>query len=92
MMAYTGRLCLPLRGTLFRLQVCGKVRISLVKVYESGERTFVILVYKKAQKDLRMHFMAVKKSIKRSGLRFIHVLKKVHLQQLKGMQSSKLGM
>ena len=72
--------------------MCGKVRISLVEVQGSRVRTFVISVYKKAQKDLQMHFMAVKKSIKRSGLRFIHILKKVHLQQLKGMQSSKLGM
>jgi len=71
--------------------VCGKVRISLVKVYER-EGTFVILVCKKAQKYLQMHFMAVKKSIKRSGLRFIHIPKKVHLQELKGMQSSKQGM
>ena len=31
-------------------------------------------------------------SRKRSGLRFIHVIKKVHLQQLKGMQSSKQDM
>ena len=72
--------------------MCGKVRISLVEVQESRVRTFVISVYKKAQKDLQMHFMAVKKSIKRSGLRFIHILQKVHLQQSKGMQSSKLGM
>ena len=72
--------------------MCGKVRISLVEVQESRVRTFVISVYKKAQKDLQMHFMAVKKSIKRSGLRFIHISKKMHLQQLKGMQSSKLGM
>ena len=30
-----------------------------------------------------MHFMAVKKSIKRSGLRYMYILKKVHLQELK---------
>ena len=72
--------------------MCGKVRISLVKVYKSGVRTFVILVYKKAQKVLQMHFMAVIKSIKRSGLRFILIIKKVHLQEVRGMQSSKLGM
>ena len=39
-----------------------------------------------------MHVVEMKNSRKRSGLRFIHVIKKVHLQQLKGMQSSKLGM
>ena len=39
-----------------------------------------------------MHFMAVIKSIKRSGLRFILIIKKVHLQEVRGMQSSKLGM
>ena len=72
--------------------MCGKVRISLVKVYESGVRTFVTLVYKKAQKVLQMHFIAVIKLIKRSGLRYMYILKKVHLQELKGMQSSKLGM
>ena len=72
------------------LQVLGKVRVSLVEVYESSR--LVILVYKKAQKDSQMHFMAVKKSIKRSGLRYMYILKKVHLQELKGMQSSKLGM
>ena len=38
-----------------------------------------------------MHFMVVKKSIKRSGLRFIHISKKVHLQELKGKQSLKLS-
>ena len=38
-----------------------------------------------------MHFMAVKKSRKRFGLVInIHILKTVHLQQLKGMQSSKV--
>ena len=72
--------------------MCGKVRISLVEVQGSQVRTFVISVYKKAQKDLQMHFMAVKKSIKRSGLRYMYILKKVHLQELKGMRSSKLGM
>ena len=41
------------------------------------------MVYKKAQKDSQMHFMAVKKSIKRSGLRYMYILKKVHLQELK---------
>ena len=71
--------------------MCGKVRISLEEVYERVG-TSVILVCKKAQKDLQMHFMAVKKPIKRSGLRFVHILKKVHLQQLEGMQRSKLGM
>ena len=39
-----------------------------------------------------MHFMAVKKSRKRSGFLVILILKKAHLQQLKGMQSSMLGM
>ena len=39
-----------------------------------------------------MHFMAVKKSIKRYGLRYMYISKKVHLQELKGMQGSKLGM
>ena len=38
-----------------------------------------------------MHFMVVKKSIKRSGLRFIRISKKVHLQELKGKQSLKLS-
>ena len=38
-----------------------------------------------------MHFMAVKKSRKRFGLVInIHILKKVHIQQLRGMQISKL--
>ena len=36
--------------------------------------------------------MAVKKSRKRSGLGFIHILERPHLLQFKGMQSGKLGM
>ena len=36
--------------------------------------------------------MAVKKSRKRSGLTFIHILKTLNLQQLKEMESCKLGM
>ena len=72
--------------------MCGKVRISLVEVYESGVGTSVTLVCKKTQKVLQIIFMAVKKSIKRSGLRYMYILKKVHLQELKGMQGSKLGM
>ena len=39
----------------------GKVRISLVKVYESGVRTSVTLVCKKAQKVLQMHFYGYEK-------------------------------
>ena len=38
-----------------------------------------------------MNFMAVKKSGKRSVFLFIHIWRTVHLQQLKGMQSFKLG-
>ena len=36
--------------------------------------------------------MAVRKSRKHADLRFIHILKRVYLQQLNGTQSSKLGM
>ena len=36
--------------------------------------------------------MAVKRSRKRLCLRFINILKKVHLQQLKGIQSFKLSL
>ena len=41
--------------------MCGKVRISLVEVYESGVGTSVTLVCKKAQKVLHMHFYGYKK-------------------------------
>ena len=38
---------------------------------------------------LRDAYLAVKRSTKRSGLQVIHILKRVHLQQLKRMQTSK---
>ena len=45
----------------------------------------------KRPKRANMHFMAVKKLTRRSGFVIYLLLKTVHLQQLKGMQSSKLG-
>ena len=66
-----------------------RVGISLVEVYE---RNSLILVCNKAQKDYQWILWLWLKFRKCSGLRFIHILKPLHLQQLKGMQSFKLGM
>ena len=56
----------PERGILFRLQVCERVGILLVEVYERIVKS-VISVYKKAQNSKQIHFMVVKQSRKRSG-------------------------
>ena len=63
----------------------------LLKIWKS--RKTVISVGKKAQKALQMHYSGCEKSwVNGFVLWFIHVLKTVYVQQLKGMQSSKLGM
>ena len=77
----------PERGTFLRLQVYERVRILVVNVWERAAQS-VISVGKKARKGKQMHFIAVKKSRKRSG--FV-IFKTVHLRQLKGMHSSKQG-
>ena len=59
-MAYKGSLC-PKGGTSFRLQVNERVGISLVEVYEPVAKP-VISVWK----GLQLHFVARKKSRKRS--------------------------
>ena len=88
-MAYVGRPH-PKRAPFFRLQVYERVGILLVKVYERVRKS-AISVCKKGQKGLQMHFMAVKRSEKVLGFWFVHTFKTVHLQELKGMQSSKRG-
>ena len=65
MMAYEVRLC-P-KGVRFPVQVCKRVGISLVKVYERIGK-IVILVCKQVEKELIDAFMAVKKSGKLPGL------------------------
>ena len=62
-MAYTGRL------QVFETE---RVVILLVDVYE---RVGTLLCDKKAQKDLQMHFLIVKKSRKRSGFVFYSYFK-----------------
>jgi len=56
-----------------------------------GSRNLSFLSVKRP-KRANMHFRAVKKLTKPSGFVIYVLLKTVHLQQLKGMQSSKLGM
>lgn len=60
-MAYKGSLCPKLWGTSFRLQVNERVGIWLVEVYEPVAKS-VISVWK----GLQVHFVARKKSRKRS--------------------------
>ena len=74
----------------FRLQVHERVEISLVEDYKRVGKT-VISVCQKAQKGQQMHFMAVKV---RETFRFCDLfkLKKVHLLQLQGIQSSTIVM
>lgn len=57
-----------------------RVRISLVEVCE------------KVEKSGRGAFCGCEEVEKTLCLRFIHILKKVHLQQLKGIQSFKLSL
>ena len=65
------------------------VPLSLVGVYERVGKS-VILVCKKAQKGQQKDFMAVKKSRKRTGVRFYQILKTVHSRQLKGSKVQNL--
>ena len=65
------------------------VPLSLVGVYERVGKS-VILVCKKAQKGQQKDFMAVKKSRKRTGVRFYQILKTVHSRQLKGCKVQNL--
>ena len=76
--------------TFFRLQVYQRVGTRW-SIWPSIGKS-VISVGKKGSKGLTDAFYGWKKSRKRSGLGFIHILKTVHLRQLKGMQSSKIGM
>ena len=48
----------PERGTFIRLQVYERVEILLVEVFKRGGKS-VILVSERAQKDLRMNFLAL---------------------------------
>ena len=75
--------------TFFRLQVYQRVG-TCWSIWPSIGKS-VISVGKKSSKGLTDAFYGWKKSRKRSGLGFIHILKTVHLQQLKGTRSSKLG-
>ena len=61
----------------------------IVEAYERVQKS-VISVSKSDQRGLQMHFWPVIKYIK-LVLWFTYMLKKVHLQQFEGMQSSKLG-
>ena len=72
---------------LVRLLVYERVGVLLIEVFE---RVGKILVSKKAQYGKQIHFMAKKKSRKRPGFVIFPFFKTVYLQQLKGMQSSKL--
>ena len=63
------------------------VGILLVNVSERVGKS-VISVGKKARTGKQMHFIAVKKSRKRSDC---VIFKTAHLRQLKGMHSSKQG-
>ena len=66
-----------------------KGRGLIVEAYERVKKS-VISVSKNDQRGLQMHFWPVIKYIK-LVLWFTYMLKKVHLQQFEGMQSSKLG-
>ena len=88
--AYTGRLHLKGVPFLGLTEVYKRVEISLVEVYERVGKS-VISVCKNAKTGWQMHFRAVKESTKLCDL-FIFKINTIHLQQLKGMQSSKLGL
>ena len=58
--------------------MCGKVRISLVEV-KKAEYGLMLFGLLKSPKGLADAFYGCEKVDKRSCLRFIHILKKVHL-------------
>ena len=81
----------PQRGTFFGLQVNEILGISLVEVYECVGK-YAILSVKRLKRANRCILMRWKSWENVLVLWFIHdILKKVHLQLLKGMQSSILG-
>ena len=81
----------PQRGTFFSLQVNEILGISLVEVYECVGK-YAILSVKRLKRANRCILMQWKSWENVLVLWFIHdILKKVHLQLLKGMQSSILG-
>ena len=80
----------PEKSTLFRLQVYERVEILQVEVYERIGKS-VISICKVQMVNRSWHFMAVKKTRKGCDLVCIHNLKIKYLQQLKGIQSSKVG-
>ena len=66
--------------------------ISLVKVYKKSKET-VMSVWKRPKRANRYtSWLTVKKSRKRFLVWFVYVWETVHLQKLKRMQRSKLGM
>ena len=66
--------------------------ISLVEVYKKSKET-VISVWKRPKRANRyILWLTVKKSRKRFLVLFVYVWETVHLQKLKRMQRSKLGM
>ena len=66
--------------------------ISLVKVYKKSKET-VMSVWKRPERANRYtSWLTVKKSRKRFLVWFVYVWETVHLQKLKRMQRSKLGM
>ena len=97
-MTYTGRL--HPKGVPFSGFRCMKgkgfhwhegVGISLAEVYE-GVGKSVILVFKWSKRTNRCILWLWKSRGNVVAFWFIPILKKAHLQQLKGMQSSMLGM
>ena len=81
----------PQRGTFFSLQVNEILGISLVEVYECVGK-YAILSVKRLKRANRCILMQWKSWENVLVLWFIHdMLKTMHLQLLKGMQSSILG-
>ena len=81
----------PQRGTFFSLQVNEILGISLVEVYECVGK-YAILSVKRLKRANRCILMQWKSWENVLVLWFIHdILKTMHLQLLKGMQSSILG-
>ena len=81
----------PQRGTFFSLQVNEILGISIVEVYECVGK-YAILSVKRLKRANRCILMQWKSWENVLVLWFIHdILKTMHLQLLKGMQSSILG-
>ena len=69
----------------------GLFPLNLGGAWERGWGNLLLRSVKRLKKDKQMHFTTCEEVEKRFGFVIYSILKTVHLQQFKGMQSSKQG-